>query len=143
LENERLDILPRLDQEFDLSAFTFGQGLAELSARGLETNASAAKADSAPKTQGIRRRPSTGWNESRRSRLSTAIGDAIRETMNRKRGQPLAGIVLVTDGVNNSGSQPRGRGCCGAVGRGSRFTFTAWASRVRATSSCRTCSRRT
>src|SRR5207248_3489233 len=38
---------------------------------------------------------------------ATAIGDALREVINRMRGQPLAGILLVTDGANNSGSQPR------------------------------------
>jgi hypothetical protein len=31
----------------------------------------------------------------------------VREVLNRKRGQPLAGVLLVTDGANNSGSQPR------------------------------------
>lgn len=104
LQNERLDLLPRLDQEFDLSAFTFGQGLAELSVRGLETNA--ARADSARKRKASIE--SFDWVERIEAKaMSTAIGDAIRETMNRKRGQPLAGIVLVTDGVNNSGSQPR------------------------------------
>lgn len=103
LGNERLDILPRLDQEFDLSAFTFGQGLAELSARSLETNASAAKAGR-PRKASV---AAFDWVERIEAKSpSTAIGDAIRETMNRKRGQPLAGIVLVTDGVNNSGSQP-------------------------------------
>lgn len=103
LGNERLDILPRLDQEFDLSAFTFGQGLAELSVRGLETNASTAKSARSRKASVA----SFDWVERIEAKsVSTAIGDAIRETMNRKRGQPLAGIVLVTDGVNNSGSQP-------------------------------------
>jgi hypothetical protein len=38
---------------------------------------------------------------------ATALGDAVREALNRKRGQPLAGVVLVTDGVNNSGGSPR------------------------------------
>lgn len=103
LGNERLDILPRLDQEFDLSAFTFGQELAELSTRGLETNASMAKS-ARPRKASV---ASFDWVERIEAKSpSTAIGDAIRETMNRKRGQPLAGIVLVTDGVNNSGSQP-------------------------------------
>lgn len=103
LGNERLDLLPRLDQEFDLSAFTFGQGLAELSARGIETNGS-------PSSGGRHRKASVAsfdWVERIEAKAqSTALGDAIRETLNRKRGQPLAGIVVVTDGVNNSGSQP-------------------------------------
>ncbi|HWB61342.1 MAG TPA: hypothetical protein VG733_17805 [Chthoniobacteraceae bacterium] len=37
---------------------------------------------------------------------ATAIGDAIREVINRKRGQPVTGILLVTDGANNAGSEP-------------------------------------
>jgi len=40
------------------------------------------------------------------SSQATAIGDALREVINRKRGQPVAGIVLVTDGANNNGSEP-------------------------------------
>jgi hypothetical protein len=37
---------------------------------------------------------------------STAIGDAIRDVLDRERGNPLAGIILATDGGNNSGSPP-------------------------------------
>jgi uncharacterized membrane protein len=37
---------------------------------------------------------------------TTAIGDAVRDALERKRGQPLAGIVLITDGGNNTGSPP-------------------------------------
>ena len=37
----------------------------------------------------------------------TAIGDAIRDTLAQNRSQPLAGIVLFTDGANNSGTQPQ------------------------------------
>lgn len=36
----------------------------------------------------------------------TSIGDALREALLRTRGQPLAGIVLATDGQNNAGSSP-------------------------------------
>ena len=102
LQNERIDLLPRLDKEFDLSAFSFGQGLAELSARKLETNVSTSKETKKASIE------SFDWVERLEGTApSTAIGDGIREVVNRKRGQPLAGIVLVTDGVNNSGSQPR------------------------------------
>ena len=37
---------------------------------------------------------------------STAIGDALRDVINRKRGQPVTGILMVTDGANNAGSEP-------------------------------------
>ncbi len=102
LQNERLDLLPRLDREFDLSAFSFGQGVAELSVRKLETNASGADQKLKVTVQ------SFDWVPRLEAEAPvTAMGDAVREVLNRKRGQPLAGVVLVTDGVNNSGSQPR------------------------------------
>jgi hypothetical protein len=105
LKNERLNLLPRLDREFDLAAFSFGQGTAELAARkaNLETNAPAAKG----KNKNITVESFDWVDRLEATAASTAIGDGIRDVMNRKRGQPLAGIVLVTDGVNNSGSQPR------------------------------------
>ncbi len=36
----------------------------------------------------------------------TAAGDVIREILQLKRGQPLAGIVVISDGANNTGSSP-------------------------------------
>ena len=102
LQNPRLDLLPRLDHEFDLSAFTFGQGLAELSSARTEPASSKAREKRRANID------SFDWTERLEAKgTSTALGDAIRETLNRKRGQPLAGIVLVTDGVNNAGAHPR------------------------------------
>jgi uncharacterized membrane protein len=37
---------------------------------------------------------------------ATALGDAIRDVINRKRGQPVAGIFIITDGASNFGSEP-------------------------------------
>ncbi|MCL2647930.1 MAG: hypothetical protein FWD61_13100 [Phycisphaerales bacterium] len=34
----------------------------------------------------------------------TAIGDAVRDAILRKRGQPVAGLLLISDGGNNAGS---------------------------------------
>jgi hypothetical protein len=103
-KNDRLNLLPRLDREFDLSAFTFAQGVAEISARKAElagTNSPAKKKEKVT----VGHFP---WvDHLSATNPLTAIGDAVREVMNRKRGQPLAGVLLVTDGANNSGSQPR------------------------------------
>ncbi|HXJ58089.1 MAG TPA: hypothetical protein VNU68_15650 [Verrucomicrobiae bacterium] len=105
LKNERLNLLPRLDKEFDLAAFSFGRGLSELSARGTKA-ATNSTSDSASPSEGGPNR--FDWVDRLEATApTTAIGDAVREVMNRKRGQPLAGVVLFTDGVNNSGSQPR------------------------------------
>lgn len=101
-QNEKLNLLPRLDREFDLSAFSFGQGVAELSARPVQTN------DQAVPKPGASRNPTPfAWvNDLQAQSPVTAVGDALRDVMNRKRGQPLAGILLVTDGANNSGTSP-------------------------------------
>lgn len=102
LQNPKLNLLPRLDREFDLSIFTFGQGLVELSARQAETNAAARKGG---KLDLPARFPWTGQLTA--TNPATALGDALREVLNRKRGQPLAGVLLVSDGANNSGGSPR------------------------------------
>ena len=92
LKNERLKLLPRLDADFDLAAFTFGANVLEASARREQTNASLA---------------SFAWVDQLQAQSpATALGDALREVVNRKRGQPLAGVLLITDGANNTGAQP-------------------------------------
>ena len=93
-KNDKLNLLPRLDREFDLSAFTFGRGLVEVSARSSATN------------QQVTADQFTWLDRLTATNPVTALGDAMLEVLNRKRGQPIAGIVLVTDGANNSGSQP-------------------------------------
>ena len=93
-KNEKLNLLPRLDREFDLAAFTFGQGVVEVSARSTATNEQV----TADQFTWVDRLTATN--------AVTAMGDAMREVLNRKRGQPIAGVVLVTDGVNNSGTLP-------------------------------------
>lgn len=95
LKNPRLNLLPRLEKNFDLDPFSFGQGVAKLPHPETKTNE-------------VRKISDYVWID----RLApasplTPLGDALREVLNRKRGQPLAGVVLVTDGANNSGSQPR------------------------------------
>jgi hypothetical protein len=95
LKNPRLNLLPRLEKNFDLDAFTFGQGVAQLPQPETKTNAS-------------RKIDDYAWIEKLAPASPlTPVGDSLREVINRKRGQPLAGVVLVTDGANNSGSSPR------------------------------------
>src|SRR6185369_2355022 len=103
LKNQRLNLLPRLDREFDLDAFTFGQGVSPLAARkDAETNGSPKQGSAKLSLEQY-----TWVDRLGATNPATAIGDALREVVNRKRGQPLAGILLVTDGANNSGSPPR------------------------------------
>ena len=88
--------LPRLERDFDLDPFTFGQGVAQL------PHPQPAATNSARKIEDY-----TWIDKLAPSSPLTPIGDSLREVINRKRGQPLAGVVLVTDGANNSGTQPR------------------------------------
>ena len=104
LKNQKLNLLPRLEKDYDVDPFTFGQGVAELSrVNTIETNA-------VSKEGGVKKttiEEYTWVDKLNPQGQLTAMGDAMREVINRKRGQPLAGVVLVTDGANNSGSHPR------------------------------------
>ena len=96
LRNPRLNLLPQLERNFDIDPFTFGQGVAQLPRpQPVSTNATRKIEDY------------TWIDKLTPASPLTPIGDSLREIVNRKRGQPLAGIVLVTDGAHNSGSQPR------------------------------------
>lgn len=101
LQNERLNLLPRLDRDFDLAAFTFGQNLLEISARREQASTNASEKEKKVTVHDFM------WVKQLQAESpATAVGDALREVVNRKRGQPLAGVLLVTDGANNSGAQP-------------------------------------
>jgi hypothetical protein len=90
LQDSKLHLFQDFANNFDLSTFTFGKEVSELA----QTKTDASQ----PQEQDF------SWvkNLSAKSPL-TAIGDAVREVISRKRGQPLAGIFLATDGANNAG----------------------------------------
>ena len=82
--NSHLDLLGKLKKKYDIEYVNFNR--APIAANEEQAFRQAAPDDDA--------------------RQSTAIGDAVRDVLNRKRGQPVVGILLVTDGANNSGSEP-------------------------------------
>jgi uncharacterized membrane protein len=82
--NRNLALLERLKERYNLVFFQFDRGVSARS----EEQALAFGPPSDP------------------ARQSTALGDAVRDVVSRERGQPVAGIVLVTDGAANSGSDP-------------------------------------
>ncbi|MFI5378400.1 MAG: hypothetical protein ACHRHE_03765 [Tepidisphaerales bacterium] len=64
-------------------------------------------ASTQPAPESIRAELETKWIDKLDAEGSlTAIGDAVRGVISKKRGQPIAGVVLVTDGVSNAGVQP-------------------------------------
>jgi hypothetical protein len=86
LTNEQVALLEKAAKEFDLDAYTFGQALVEAGANTDGSKAPAWLAKLEAKSQ------------------TTALGDAVRDVIMRKRGQPIAGIFLATDGASNAGS---------------------------------------
>ncbi len=87
LKNGDLNLYGKLGDDFDLSAFTFGQRLTDLAGDANGTGGGAA-----------------AWiDRLAASEPATALGDALRELLTRKRGQPLAGIFIATDGASNAG----------------------------------------
>jgi hypothetical protein len=99
LKSDQLDLIHKFAKEYDVSAFSFGQSLSEIG--GGDTT-------EAPKGQPAKpAEADVAWIDQLDPKSqSTAIGDALRELLERKRGQPLAGIFLATDGANNTGTQP-------------------------------------
>jgi hypothetical protein len=103
LGNDRLALLPRLAKEFDLDAFAFGQELISLVSAGARSDTT----NDPPQKTAIDASAWSWINDLAATNTGTALGDALKEVVNRKRGQPLAGVFLVTDGANNRGSPPR------------------------------------
>ncbi|MBC8108813.1 MAG: hypothetical protein H7Z14_19675, partial [Anaerolineae bacterium] len=79
LTNPKLDLLKKLSSEYDVRAFSFAHSTDELSGVDWPRHLSGAG-------------------------RATAEGDALADVLARTRGQPLAGIILCTDGANNSGN---------------------------------------
>jgi hypothetical protein len=103
LANRQLDLLPALSEKFDLVAFTFGRGG---QVRELPRVEPVSGAD--PKAGPVRLTPGDfKWIEKLGAEHSaTALGDSLREVLKRKRGQPLAGVLVISDGAHNTGTQP-------------------------------------
>jgi len=97
LTNGRLDLLANLGKTYDIVPYTFGQTLQALS--GGEASGTPQASDAGAKNTSF-------LDTITFDKPYTAIGDAVRSLLDLKRGQPLAGILLVTDGGNNYGSQP-------------------------------------
>jgi hypothetical protein len=92
LKSDQLDLIRKFSREYDISAYSFGHTLQEIGG---------------PTPKGTRPEDNTAWiDQIDPQSQTTAIGDAVRELIERKRGQPLAGIFLATDGGNNTGTDP-------------------------------------
>lgn len=84
-----IDLWPRLEERADLTFHAFGRDLAEADPE--LTGASGAK---------------RFFDTLKADQPVTALGESLRQALDQYRGQPLAGIVLLTDGANNRGLDP-------------------------------------
>ncbi|MDR1191118.1 MAG: hypothetical protein LBK60_05545 [Verrucomicrobiales bacterium] len=85
--NEKMDLWRRLREHADLEVYGFGRKAAKL---GDLTGADAAMFFT-----------KVAYEEN-----VTALGDALRQVLDELRGQPLAGILVITDGASNTGAPP-------------------------------------
>lgn len=105
LRNERLNLLPALSEKFEVVPFTFGlSGQVRELPRARQIETGEVNPDNAPKLT----LTDFPWVETIGApHAGTALGDSLRESLNRKRGQDLAGVLVLTDGAHNSGDSPR------------------------------------
>ena len=93
--NTKLNLWPRLNQRSSLEFFGFGRKLAPIGDLAAPENSPLTPDESA-----------AFFHPLAFDQDLTAIGDGLRDLLDQERGQPLAGILLITDGANNSGSSP-------------------------------------
>jgi len=86
LENPNLDVFQKIQKNYRLRYFSFSDTVVPTSGEGEELAAS------------LRRITANG----RSTRLGTAIDDVVA----RYSGQPIAGVVVLTDGASNAGIEP-------------------------------------
>ena len=103
LRDETLNLLPELSEKFDLVTFTFGLG-----GQVRELQRAHREQENDPNTPAaeLTLKDFPWIDELGAVHSATAMGDSLRETLNRKRGQSLAGIWVISDGAHNTGVQP-------------------------------------
>lgn len=103
-------LLEELSQRHEVEVMTFGEAMQSIAHRSQqrptseETTPSNAPQDAEDSTSLDRDKLTTALEPSGRE---TRMGDALSETLQRYRGLPLAAIVVLTDGGQNSGLEPQ------------------------------------
>jgi hypothetical protein len=93
--NTKMNLWPRLEDRSSLQFFGFGRKLADLGELAAPEGSKLTTDEAAVFFHGMH------YDED-----LTAIGDGLRDLLDAQRGQPLAGILLITDGANNTGIAP-------------------------------------
>ena len=95
--NETLKLWPRLQEKADLEFYRFGRDAHDLGSMGATVGSNEPLTVDEAKTffDGLKFDDDV-----------TAIGDSLRQVLDETRGQPIAGVMIVTDGANNTGTPP-------------------------------------
>ncbi len=93
--NDRLSLWPRLQKKADLDFFSFGRESGKLGTIGSSANGTITTAEA-----------KTFFDALQFSADATALGDSLREALEENRGRPLVGILMLSDGANNTGTPP-------------------------------------
>ena len=88
-KNKEIALIDKLQAQYDVEMWNFARA-DEMQPAGIEGKKLDANAIDTVKPDGV----------------VTEIGGALRRTIDRVKGQPLSGIVLITDGGNNKGEEP-------------------------------------
>lgn len=93
--NDKLNLWPRLQEKADLDFYGFGRDAKKLGPIGTEAGGPISTSEADSFFRGLK---FTGD--------VTALGDSLRQMLDDNRGQPVAGVLLVSDGANNTGTPP-------------------------------------
>jgi len=93
--NTQLNLWPQLAARSSLVFYGFGRKLTELGELAPPENSKLTTDESAAFFHGMHDDENL-----------TAVGDGLRDLLDAQRGQPTAGILLITDGASNTGSSP-------------------------------------
>ncbi len=91
LDNKNIGLLEKLQNEYDVELWSFSKGSeSEMHRLG----------------QDLSKLDATALKELKADGTVTELGNAIRSTLKRYKGQALSGIVAITDGGSNKGEDP-------------------------------------
>jgi uncharacterized membrane protein len=93
--NPKLNLWPQLEAHASITFYGFGRKLTEMGDLSAPAGSTLTTDESA-----------AFFHNVHSDENLTAIGDGLRDLLDAQRGQPSAGILLITDGANNTGSSP-------------------------------------
>jgi hypothetical protein len=107
LTNPKIELLRRLGAKYDLFPFVFDDTLRDAGASSPTASTNPATPAAPAAENEAPAAVDTNWPATLDAKGdATALGDALENLIYRKRGQPLAGVLVITDGCSNTGTSP-------------------------------------